>query len=86
MDEPFPDDDASRGERRGKAAAARGLVGTSAVATILVRTNGDGLRVLALQSPSDFDHWWRTRGDGVTAAGVFKAHRAVLDRLYELFS
>ena len=69
-----------------EAAAARGLVGTSAVATILVRTNGDGLRVLALQSPSDFDHWWRTRGDGVTAAGVFKAHRAVLDRLYELFS
>lgn len=69
-----------------EASAARGLVGTSVVATILVRTNGDGLRVLALQSPSDFDHWWRTRGDGVTVESVLKAHRTMFDRLSDMFS
>lgn len=69
-----------------EAAGAQGLVGHPVIATILVRTNGDGLRILWLQSPSDFDHWWRTRGDGVTAAGFFEEHRATLDRLYDMFS
>jgi hypothetical protein len=68
-----------------KSATAKHLIGNEIVATVLRRTDGNW-RALALRSPSEFDRWYRTRGDGDSVDRMYEDHRETIDRLRGTFS